>query len=201
MPAFCFLLIAIMFAFLALMFCLVAKLGGRVDRLAQSQPPPAAPALSLSAITQSSAFAEAVRCHILAMNADAAKPAVSAKGNTPKAQPAKSETPPPALAKPTERELGLLADLLSAAELRAELAGADAACTLYLQEVNRQYQQDYTRGECEALARKLVALAGPDAHPLIAGGSFFRICSLREGITAIEVNPKSAAPLRARFLS
>ena len=50
-----FVLLAILFAMQALAFCLVARLARRVDRLAQPQPPPAAPALSLSAITQSRA--------------------------------------------------------------------------------------------------------------------------------------------------
>ena len=171
MPA---LLSVLVFAFLGLLFILIGRLNRRVDRLARTpQPPPPAPALNLAAITQSREFNEAVRGHLLtvldARNVPAtAKDAAPKTAAPPPVEPAAPKTPAPL----TERETGLLDDLLKSASLRVEMAGAGQACTIYIPEVNRQYQQNYTRECCENMARKLVALCRLETEPALRKGGF-----------------------------
>jgi len=194
-PSYVYVLLAILFGLLGLAFLLIARLSHRLNRRTQAAPPPplVSSAPSLSVVIQSREFAEAVRAHILLVQ----------EGSVPKST-AKNVSAPtdPRSAKPstlTEEETGLLADLLVAAGLRPR--DTDADTTLFLPEVNTQFQKDHTRETCESLARKLVALTGNDATPVLAAGAFIRIRNLRDGITAVDMNPEALAPLRTRFLT
>jgi len=186
----------LLFALLGLAFLLIAGLSRRLNRRTQASPPPAplAPsAPSLSAIIQSREFAEAVRAHILLVQEGSA-PKSTARNVSAPTEPQSSK--PSTL---TGEETGLLADLLAAAGLRP--GDTDADTPLFLPEVNSQFHKDYTRETCESLARKLVALTGNDATPVLAAGAFIRIRNLREGITAVDIDPKAVTPLRTRFLA
>jgi len=191
-----FVLLAILSGLLGLAFLLIARLSHRLNRRTQSPNPPSqltSAVPSLSAIIQSREFAEAVRAHILLVQ----------EGSAPKSTAKNVSVPTePQSAKPTtltEEETGLLANLLAAADLRPR--GTDTDTTLFLPEVNSQFQKDYTRETCESLARKLVALTANDATPILAAGAFIRIRNLRDGITAVDIKPEALAPLRSRFLT
>jgi len=162
--------------------------------------PPAAP--SLSSITQSREFTDAVRAHVLFILESSGKPVPAPNPDSPRKSADSKPVAPQPPAPLTERETGMLADLLNAAALRIEVAGADVEwCTLFIPEVNRQFQQDYDRDMCEELARKLVALSRKDGSPVLAGGNFIRVRNMREGVTVVDFDPKSIAPLRNCFLS
>jgi len=204
-----FILHAFFFGLLCFAILSIASLRSRLDRLAKTAPPssppmpsPSKPSMpNVSGIIQSREFTDAVRAHVLfAMQSAGTAPAAPTQGDSRKTAEAVPAVPPPPTAL-TEMEKGMLADLLAAAALRVEVAGADAVCTLLLPEVNRQFQQDYAPEHCEGLARKLIALSRKDAHPLLAKGEFIRVRNFREGVTAIDLDPKSVGPLRASFLS
>ena len=195
-----FLLAALFFSLLSLLFFLVGRLNRRLGRLAQvAKPSPAVPTLSISTITQSREFGEAVRSHVLS-TLDGGRVPVPRESSAPKPIAANPEEPTSPTSTPlTERETGLLDDLLKAASLRIELAGAGNDCAIYIPEINRQFQQDYTREDCEALARKLVATARMGSDLILRKGDFICVRNLREGITRVDISQEAIPLLRTHF--
>ena len=191
-------LTALAFALLGLVFLFTGRLNRRVDRFAQAaQPPPAAPVLNPAAILQSREFNEIVRGHLFSVLEAVNAPATARDGAPNPAPPADPASKIPAPL--TERETGLLDDLLKSASLRVEMAGTGQPCVIYIPEVNRQYQQDYTRECCENMARKLVAATRLETEPLLRKGGFIRVRNLREGVTSVDIEPAAIPLLRARF--
>ncbi len=175
--------------------------GRRVSGLAERSagaPLPAGP--SMAAITQSREFCDAVRQmihmelerHRTAGRAPRASAAAAVEASAP--QPA---TPDDAAL--TETELALLFDLMEAAQFRMENSvGKAALCTIFLSEINQQYQQNYTPGDCDAMARKVVWLTRGEKDALLSQGKFIQVRHVR-GNVAVDFDARAAEPLQTLF--